>query len=37
VPFLYPLLFIYALVMIWRGYKKHRSRVGLIWKGRVVR
>ncbi len=37
VPFLYPLLFIYALVMMWRGYKKHMSGVGLIWKGRVVR
>jgi hypothetical protein len=25
------------LVMMWRGYKKHRSGVGLVWKGRVVR
>jgi len=37
VPFLYPLLFVFGLVMMWRGYKKHRSGVGLIWKGRVVR
>ena len=37
VPFLYPLVFVFELIMMWRGYGKMRQGGGLVWKGRAIR
>ena len=37
VPFLYPLVFVFGLIMMWRGYGKLRQGGGLVWKERVIR
>jgi chlorobactene glucosyltransferase len=36
VPFLYPLVFLFEVIMMWRGYGKMRRGEGLVWKGRMI-
>ncbi|MCX7030159.1 MAG: glycosyltransferase family 2 protein [Spirochaetes bacterium] len=36
VPFLYPAMFIFGVIMMWRGYLRLARGTGLVWKGRVI-